>query len=279
MIYLGSLGRMVGVACPAEQQVTPADRYTFQTTLEGRVKAQFRPGGRRAWDLRLPRTSSPLEVSKLTDFTSGAWGPGPFRFVSAEAPITNLLPPGVAACESRENPSVVIGDGGPMRLSDGSWSARSYLSSNPNLVMFFGVADGPGFGSGHAVPVVPGGMVTGAVTVLGEGAYAQLRFYDFADDLVSSSESSVRASAGASVRSVVTAQVPAGAVSVRVLGRNAVQGSRPQVTWTKDFMPWADGRGCARSVVLGGQSELVRTNQGPNNRTLEGVSFTVQEVG
>lgn len=279
MIYLGSLSRMVGVACPSEQRVASADRFSFQTTLEGRVVGQARPIGRRVWDLRLPVTSSPAETSKLTDFTSGAWGAGPFRFIPTEAPVTNLLPPDVAACESRENPSVVIGDGGPMLQPDGSWSARSYLSSNPNLVMFFGVADGPGFGHGHTVPVVPGGVVTGAVTVLGAGAYAQLRFYDFADELVSSVASSVLASAGTAVRSTVTAQVPSGAVSVRLVARSAVQGSHPQVTWTDKPMEWSGGRGCTRAVVMGGGTELVKTGHAGGDKTYEGVSFTVQEVG
>lgn len=279
MIYLGSLGRMIAVGCPSEQRVESAGRYAFQTTLEGRVVGQARPIGRRAWDMRLSSVSSPDETAKLTDFTSGAWGPGPFKFIPTEAPITNLLPPGVAACMSSENPSVVIGDGGQMLQPDGSWSARSYLSPQPGLVMFFGVADGPGFGPGHTVPVLPGGVVTGAVTVAGDGAFAQLRFYDLADELVLARDSVVRSSGGVPVRSVVTDGVPDGAVSVRLVARETVQGSRPQVTWTDKPAEWSGGRGCAHAVVLGGGTELVKTGHVAGDKTYEGVSFTVQEVG
>lgn len=279
MIYLGNLGRMISVGCPSEQRVESAGRYAFQTTLEGRVVGQARPIGRRTWDMRLSRVSSPAETSKLTDFTNGAWGPGPFRFIPTEAATTNLLPPDVALCKPNENPSVVIFEGGPMQQPDGSWAANSYMSPNPDLTMFFGQADGPEFGPGHAVPVLPGGVVTAAVTLLGDGARADLRFYDFANEVVASADSTVTASVGSAVRSVVSAPVPDGAVSVKLRARSAVQGSRPQLTWTDELMPWADGRGCVRAVVLSGQSDLVRTGHGPSNRTYEGVSFTVKELG
>lgn len=272
MIYLGSLSRMVGVACPSEQRVASADRFSFQTTLEGRVKAQFRPGGRRAWDLRLPRTSSPLEVSKLTDFTSGVWGPGPFRFVSAEAATTNLLPPEVARMDIGESQSGLFSDGGPWAVL-GDLLPKSWVSDG-SVAAFFGLASS---GSG-LVPVIPGRSVMGAVTVLGDDAYAHVQFFDDQGGSLGRVNSSVRASAGSAVRSWVAGIAPEGSAYCRLYASNAVRLARPQVTWTEGPVDWADGRGCVRAVVLGGQSELVRANQGPNNRTLEGVSFTVQEV-
>ena len=279
MIYLGTLGRMVPVGCVADQRVVSADRYAFQTTLEGRVKAQARPVGRRVWDLRLPQTSTPTDLAQVEAFAHGGWGPGPFRFVPTEAPITNLLPPDVAACKSHENPSVVIMDGGPMVQPDGSWSPSSYMNPNPSLTMFFGVADGPGFGPGHAIPVLPGGVVTAAVTLLGEAANVTLRFYDAADVNISTFESPVQATAGTPVRSFVTGQVPSRAVACRITARNTVQGSMPQVTWTNGPVDWSGGRGCKAAVVLGGSRDLVMSGHRGSDRTYEGLDFSVQEVG
>src|SRR5690625_4816542 len=113
MIYLGTPGRMVGISCPAEQRLATAERYSFQTTLEGRVKAQVRPIGRRTWDLRLPRTSSPSEVAALAAFADGAWGAGPFWFVSADAPVVNLLSPGAAASDAAYLRAGLGAQGGP----------------------------------------------------------------------------------------------------------------------------------------------------------------------
>ena len=209
MIYLGSLGRMVGVACPAEQRSSTADRYSFQTTLGGRVKAQVRPEGRRTWDLRLPRTSTSSDVAVLQAFADGSWGPGPFRFVPAEAPSTNLLPPRVAACDSSENPSYLVVDGGPVQV-DGQWFAQSYFNT-ADVVIFFG----KDYESG-AVPVDAGQRVTASAFVAGNNSRVRVTFYDQHGDSLGSSYGSSAGSGTAFRRSVVTAVPPAGAVAARL---------------------------------------------------------------
>lgn len=270
MIYLGSLGRMVGVACPAEQRSSTADRYSFQTTLGGRVKAQVRPEGRRTWDLRLPRTSTSSDVAVLQAFADGSWGPGPFRFVPAEAPSTNLLPPRVAACDSSENPSYLVVDGGPVQV-DGQWFAQSYFNT-ADVVIFFG----KDYESG-AVPVDAGQRVTASAFVAGNNSRVRVTFYDQHGDSLGSSYGSSAGSGTAFRRSVVTAVPPAGAVAARLFAVDTSRATGPAMTWTDGAGDWSDGRGCAHAVVLKGQSDLIRTGLG--GRTYEGVSFTVQEVG
>src|SRR5690625_2549534 len=99
MIYFGAKGRRIGVRCPSVQRVDDGERYQFTTTLEGKRKAQVLPGAdRRIWDLGLGNVTTPEQVGVLRDIASGAWGYGPFVFVPAEGPDTNMLAPGVASC-------------------------------------------------------------------------------------------------------------------------------------------------------------------------------------
>lgn len=277
-IYLGQLGRLVELKCPASQQVTPEERYTFQTTLEGRQKARVRPAGRRVWSLATSDATDPKAQGALLSFANGEWGPGPFVFVSADAPVTNLFSPDAAACRRSENPSVIIGDGGPMQLPDG-WSGGSYLSPQPSLRMFFGVKENNLTEPGQRLPILPGQPVTGGAYVLGAGAYAEVVFYDAADQSIQSVPSPLRATAGTSVRSLVTATPPPGAISCRVIARDTVQGSRPSLTWTDRPFDWAAGEGCPKAVIHGMSKSLVMASRDPRGGRYANLSFMVTEVG
>lgn len=270
MIYLGSPGRMVGISCPAEQRLSTADRFSFQTTLEGRVKAQVRPEGRRVWDLRLPRTSTPSEVAELEAFVRGVWGPGPFWFISADAPHTNLLPPRVADmfvdAMQPANSSVLVSEGGPVQLGD-QWVGQSVVKSN-NSGMFFGYS---------GVPVFEGVRVTGSAWIGGAGGRVRLEFRDANGQRVGSANyPSDPVSDEFEFRSV-SVWPPSGAASVRLSTNGAVsRAARPAVTWTHDAVPWASGQGCDKAVVHAASREVVSAIPG---RHLVGASFVVTEVG
>lgn len=271
MIYFVAKGRLIGVACPSVQRVTTDERYRFVTTLEGKHKAQVVPGHRRVWDLTLPRTSTPDQVAVLLELASGAWGFGPFGFVPAEGPNTNMLSPGVAACDPVAGLSPVNEPGGPM-LTDDGWVPRSLARVDPPGYVHFG-----GDGITGASPVLPKQTVTASAYVEGEGAAAQVAWWDAEGRFLSADTSAVRAPAGLSVvRSHVTATAPVGAVWASVRAVNAVRGTRPALSWTDQLVPFADGRLAQKVVMDQVSSDLVYTLPG---RTYQNLSFTVTEVG
>ena len=272
MIYFGAKGRLIGVKCPSVQRDTDGERYQFTTTLEGKRKAQVLPGDhRRVWDLGLGNVTTPDQFAVLRDIARGAWGRGPFVFVPADAPNTNMLAPGVASCDPAAGLSPVNEPAGPMLTPDG-WAPRSLARVDPPGYVHFG-----GDGITGASPVLPKQTVTASAYVEGEGAAAQVAWWDAEGRYLSATTSSVTAPAGlAVVRSHVTATAPVGAVWASVRAVNAVRGTRPALSWTDQLVPFADGRLAQKVVVDQVSSDLVHTLPG---RTYQSLSFTVTEVG
>lgn len=268
MIYLGTLGRMIGIKCPSSQNVQTEERYSFQTTLEGRVKAQAKPIGRRTWSLGTSDATTPAEHSKLSQFASGAWGPGPFVFVSADAPYTNMLTPDASLCDplavTLATGSTVL-DTPPMVTQDGVF-ARSYVKNAANS-LFFGR---------YRVPVL-GGAVTGSAYVLGAGGAVQISWYDSTGAVINTVVSSVKSTAGMVVRSYLTATPPVGAVACMLsVNSSATQAGAPQLVAGSKLLAWADGQGCGKSVVHSVSRGQILAAPGA---TYSNLSFTVSEVG
>lgn len=271
MIYFGAKGRLIGVMCPSVQRVDDGDRYQFTTTLEGKRKAQVLPGAhRRVWDLGLGNVTTPDQVAVLQDIARGAWGDGPFVFVPADAPNTNMLPPGVSSCDPNAGLSPVNVVDGPLLTPDG-WAPRSLSPVSPPGYVHFGSERIAG-----ATPVLPGQAVTASAYVEGAGAYARVLWRDADFNYLSNVSSTVRAGRGEVIRSHVTATAPPGAVWASVQALNAVRAARPSLTWGDRLLPFSDGR-LARNVVVDQvSSDLVHTLPG---RTYQNLSFTVTEVG
>lgn len=267
LIYLGTLGRMIGIKCPASQNVSTEDRYSFQRTLEGRVKAQPKPIGRRTWSLQTSDATTPAEHSLLSQFANGAWGNGPFVFVSADAPVSNMLTPEVSTCGPAAKISSVITLAGPHYLGFGEYSARSLLNTDPSVIMYFGST---------RTPVVQGKSVTASAWVSGAGAAVRLFWYDAVGSLITSATSSVLATSTTTVRSWVTGMPPANAVSCIVGAVSASRGAQPAITWSDALLPWGEGQGCPKAVVSSMSRDQVLAVAG---RTYSNVSFTVTEVG
>lgn len=266
MIYLGSLGRMIGIKCPASQQAQSVEQFTFKDTVEGRVKAQRRPLGRRSWSLRTSDATTPGESAILQEFAAGAWGRGPFVFVSADAPHTNLLTPGASTCDPAE---VAMGSGGsllgsPPLLTPDGWAARSVWKNTVNGAFF-----------GEAVPVLSGRRVTGSAYVSGAGGFVRLVFLNASGAVVSQVDSA--AATPTVARRSVTALPPVGAVSARLtVTASVTAAARPAITWTDTVQPYSDGQGCSKAVVHGVSRDQVLAVPG---NTFSNLSFTVTEVG
>lgn len=274
-IYLGQLGRLVELRGPSSQSHGVDDGYTFERTLEGRVKAQTRPLRRRQWSVNIS-TATPFDIGNLFAFSAGEWGIGPFVWVSTDAPVTNMLTPAAASCDpsaisdpSSANFNSGVTAAGAMVLDDGGVAGRTWTVDGD--FMFFGY---------NRVPVLPGQPVTGSAYVMGEGAVARLTFYG-PDNLAigNTVSSTVAATAGTVVRSHVTATPPAGAVGCLVSAAYATQAARPALTWTDRLFDWADGAGCPKAVIHGLSRDVVLALREPNYGRYANASFTVQEVG
>ena len=265
-VYLGMLGRMIPIYSTPSAQLETEERYTFSTTLEGRRKAQARPIGRRTWGLNA-QFADPAEHSLLSQFANGAWGSGPFIFVSAEASHTNLMTPAASMCIPVDPLQAQVFEGGPVDLPGVGWVPRSYLSGSPTTFVL----------GREIYPVDPsGGPVTAQVFVQGENSRARLNWYDAQKNYLGSTASTVSGSNLGFTRSWVTAVPPAGAAGVGVGALTSIVVAAPSLTWGAGRYEWSVGAGCLESVVHGVNNDQVLAVPG---HTFSNVGFTVTEVG
>lgn len=273
MIYLGTLGRLVGIKCPASQNVESEGRYSFETTLEGKRKGQVRPIGRRTWSLQSSDATQPADIGALMSFVDGDWGSGPFNFVSADALFTNLLTPTGSACREVQSWSSNIKLDGPVDLGADGFASGSIRSDAPFSVdgngaeMYLGL---------DFVPIIPGRQVTASAWVRGAGSRVRIYWYEDVTQSPSGATTGVGVGAAGWSRLHVTGMPPQGAVACRMIAVNAEQSTRPAITWTDSVQPWSGGQGCPRAVVHDASSSLTLTGL---TGTYANVSYTVTEVG
>lgn len=264
--YLGSLGRLIPFRCASSERTGAGDRYRESFTVEGARRVQAVPARPRVWDVSWGARDGG-ELAKLESFVSGAWGHGPWHWVSVAAQVGNLLTPREALLLDRAGVSgASVQDAGPVRDSSGGWSPRSVTVS---------IASG-WVALMRGVPVIPGMPFTFSCDVQGNllpgGIY--VAFYDGAGNPMTGGAASAP-NAGMH-RVSYSRVVPAGAVEAYVGVRaETYVATRPQVTWTDGPVPWSVGHGCRSAVVDGVSSDLLVVNSGG---PVSGVGFTVLEV-
>lgn len=269
-VYLGSLGRLVELRCPSSQAVGVDDGTTFEMTLEGVVQAQVRPVRvRRSWGLGVG-AGTPADIANILAFSAGEFGNGPFVWVSADAPVTNLLTPDVSVCGESAVVGATVAQGGPLNLPGGGVAGRSLLNSNTAQNMYFGSA---------IVPVIPGQPVTGSAYVVGAGSKVGLNFHDAAGAYITNALSTGTGTAGATTRLSVTATAPANAASCVPFGQSTTQGARPAVTWTTQVFDWQPGEGCTKAILSGLSRDLVLALRDPSSGRYSNLSCTITELG
>lgn len=266
--YLGTLGRLVPIRCTA-QPVSASDRYTFERTLEGKVKAQRKAMVRRSWAVSAGLATAD-QIAALWGFADGEWGNGPFVWVTPEAQVTNLLTPEVARCGPQAVFSSAVSRSGPMALEGGGWSGASLTTSDLAGTLWVGASKAP-------VPVLPGKPVTASADLIGAGGKVRLHWVA-ADGsaLIGTVTSTGTGVAGAPRRLHATGVPPAGAVSCAVSTTGAPQITRPAITWTAEPVPFSPGNGCEKAVIDGPERDprlLTAAHYRAN------ASFTVTEVG
>lgn len=274
-IYLGGLGRMVALKCPATQQQSLGDRFSFEPTLEGRIKAQALPAQRRSWALATSDATTPAQQATLLSFINGEWGPGPFVFVSTDAPTENLLSPAAAACREFGPAVSNVRPGGPVLLGPEDWAGSSVAShdiTNPTngREIILGT---------DYVPVLQGQQVTASAWVRGAAAKVRLYWYDATLGSPIASAVSVMTGTTGWSRVWVTGVPPANAVACRMSSFEAEQATRPAITWTDQPFEWAAGGGCSKAVIHGASKNLVMASRDPRGGRYANLSYTITEVG
>lgn len=267
--FLGTLGRLIPIYSNPSMKVSGIPARSFQTTLEGRVKAQVRPVGRRVWSLSAAY-ASPGELAALLDFANGVWGNGPFAWVPPTAPAINMLTPEVASCGPDAVRAAAVTAVGPLLLPDGSWAGRSLANSVPASWLMFGPS---------TVPVVPGTQVTASAYLVGAGSKAGVQFFNAAGSPITQFTSTASGVAGTATRLSVTATVPELAVACVVYGSSATQGASPALTWTPQVNEWGPGEGCSKAIVEAVDRTALTGSTLPSGRRDSNLSFTIREVG
>lgn len=264
--YLGNLGALFAVECEAATDEAES-RYTFEVSLEGKRRGQYRASRPRTWEVDMGLSSSE-ETANLRALDAGEYGPGPFAWISEEAQATNALIPEVSTCGPAAAAAASVSVAGPLALAGGGVSGRSLLNSNTSVAMNFGSVK---------TPVLPGQPVTGSAWVVGSGSKVALLWYDAAGALIPGSPTSAASGiGGSSTRLSVTATPPAGAASCILSATSASNAARPALTWSAAPAAWAPGSGCPKAVV----SKLANTPVVLGTTTSHTqVQFTITEVG
>lgn len=262
--FIGGLGKLVEVPFSTSESESRAARVVESVTVAGVRRAQVLPRSPRSWSVDMSH-ASPVEYAALEGFASGAWGGGPWHWVSVSAQLGNLLTPREAMLQDFV-PATGLVAAGPVRGADGGWVPRSLTNGNSaTWTMTF-----------RSIPVVAGRSVTFSADVQGSAGLALA--YDFRDAAGVQVLGGYGGSVGAAMaRTSVTVTPPATAISVRVgIRKEVAVMARPQVTWTDDPVEYSPGYGCRSAVVDGVSSELLTAGR---NGMYSQVGFTVLEVG
>lgn len=270
--FIGAPGMLVPFNSPTGLTPSPAPRSIVKRTMQGIVKEQRLPRGRREWSVDIG-TATPTELAGLCALVDGFFGPPPWMWVDSWAQVTNLLSPEASLMSAGTYVGSVgaVSAGGGGAASDGALFGRSVSVSDG--VLLLGYRDG----FSDRFPVVPGLPTTGSFYASGLGR-ARLDFHDVAGGLLAT-EYGANEGGSMTRRSVSVPVVPEGAVTgqLRIAGHTRV--TMPAVTWTKTVMPWSIGKGCNR-VTIDGLLEAVQfaVPDEPNMQS-SSASFIVKELG
>ena len=253
--YLGTTARMVPVAAASAQSEARPDRFVVQQAASRRWAFDTaRRGGvqGREWAVDLGLLDA-AEMSAMDEFVQGAWGPGPFRWVSCAAHDSNVLTPGQSILASL--------DAGAGMDTVSGWSPRSVLG--PGRVVL-----------AERVPVIPGRPVTVTVDTTG-AATLTVVFRNGTGGIVSTQTRTATGTlAQRLIYSAPSVLSTARTVDIEVSGH--VRASRPQATWTREARPWVPGRGAEAVVIQSGVADPLVIN--PTGGYWSG-SLSLIEVG
>lgn len=264
--FLGSLGRMVPVVCAAEMSQAPDRPGSMDTTLGGRRFSRMAPRGHRAWSLRSSSVDGPGDLAPVQAFANGAWGDGPFWWLSPWAVAVNVLTPGGSVLRYANLAGGTVG--GPVQAVDGAWFPASAVSTAAGI-------NAVARSVGRGYTAVPTGTPYTASLYVSAGQ--QVRVSEFDSSLGSALRTVTSPSAVGSGLTRVSVSGTAGAgttaLRVDVLGAGVCAGAA--LSLTPGLVPWGVGDGCEEAVVRDGGMSVTSLAYAP----YAGQSYEVMEVG
>ncbi|MFW0169296.1 hypothetical protein [Rothia sp. P4278] len=235
--WIGTIAKMHEFLWPTSLKESIPTRYTIQKAA-GKAWAFVNspPTSRtREWAVEVDGTNADSAIIRA--FLQGAYGPGPFHFISEAASLTNALTPAQSLLTGFSN-------GGNLTTADGGYSPAS-LVGGTHVVL----AD--------KVPVLPGEPLTVSVDASG------------ATELIVQPRTVTGANAGGAKTVTATGALmqrlhavipsaPATARYVTISARGYTALARPQVVWADEPSPWDVGGGADSVVLLDGSSTFTK---------------------
>lgn len=254
--YIGELGRMHKILWPTPVKVTNPTRYEVQSAPSRRWAFVTTPAAARRREWSLDVTGTNREITGLSQLVAGAFGPGPWRFISDEAAVTNVLTPAESMLDGIANGGYVDGVGGP--------AAASCVGGGEVIIA-------------QSVPVPDGSPVTVSVDTAGDTVLT-LQPVNAAGRPVGNARVE-RARRQVMHRLQVTIPVfPAGAVALKITASGYKTLCRPQVVWLDSCPRWDMGAG-ADSVIVEEATTTYTEHEFWTQDTWRTMSLTIKEVG
>lgn len=260
--WFGPVDALVKLRALSELSRTGGVQHVLADTVDMGRRAQVTTV-MRDWSVKV-ELGSPDDLVSIAQIAGGYLGTGPFAFVSSDAPLTNLLTPDDAMCQTVPTGWFAAG---PTTTPGGPWVARGLLNPG-SLTGLEQVNTTP-------APVIAGESVTGSMWLRGTGASITLTVYAPGGNPLQSVTSTQTVGADLVRVSVSVPVVPVGGVYATVFVQDAAAAYAPAITWSSDVLPWTDGRGCAAAVLDAGEVGSILLTQ---QARYESASFTVHEV-
>lgn len=263
--YIGNLGRMVPLSAASSLSVDTIRLGSIDTTLGGRRYSRTAPRSHREWSLRSPEGTTAGNLATPTLFVQGAWGDGPFWWLSDWAVAVNVLTPGGSVLKYGGLAGGTLT--GPVQAVDGTWFPSSVVSPAGGVT---GVARG----YARTYVAVPRGVTYTASLYVSAGQQVRVSEFDSSLGAVLATRTSP-AGAGSGLRRVsITAVAGASTDALRldVLGSGACAGAA--ISLTPSLAPWGDGDGCAEAVIQNLSRDITAPWMG-----FSGQNYRVMEVG
>jgi hypothetical protein len=243
---LGPVGGLVRLKGSSSLKAASDSPSAFRTSITGRRTEQVGQRSGRVWDASV-NTAKPEEFHVLQQLAMGLL-PGPFAWYDEMALVTNMLTPQVSTCD-------------PAHWIGGSLGGASHQSLPAGVPRFMrSLVGAPDVWTAMAVPLpVPHSqhLVASAYVSAFSGSTARLKVRELDPEGAVVKEHNGTTATGAVLeRVVVPLATSVRTVAVQITVLSALTIAAPAVTFTREALPWATGRGCLTASVWLPEEEI-----------------------
>lgn len=229
----------------------------YEVREAARARYAYRRRGRplRSWKVALEGQNE--DRATLEALYNGAWGPGPFWFVSQAAAVSNALTPAQTSLSGLQNI-------GPMPVAGGR-EPRSISATGKTVRLV------------NNAPIPPDSPITFTVDAIGPGT---LRIIWNLETLNNHSSSTFKAfsTTGFHRPSLTALTPPPTATTYSLEVYNFAQVSRPQITYTPNPVPYAPGAGCDKAIITNLTTDFSLYDPADNNSWWP-MTLDITEIG